>query len=242
MAGGTEGALWSVKGGNYLVCEKLLENAKVNIYFNKKVKNIQKKLNVNDKPYYFIETDAGGNSEIAYDAVIVAAPLEVPNCYFNCNECSDWPKQATLGRYQQTIATFIQAYCNYKYFGFKNKNELPDAIFTTETQAVKFSTIGGNRNTKGELISPPVYKVFSREQLDNETIKTLFEISGETKVKAYSWLAYPHYVPPEKFSSFKLDDGVFYVNSIERAASAMEMSAVGGRNAALLTKNFLLSI
>ena len=38
-----------------------------------------------------------------------------------------------------------------------------------------------------------------------------------------------------------LDEGVFYVNAIERVASAMEMSCLGGRNAALLVKDYLQS-
>ena len=240
MAGGAGGALWSVKGGNYSVCEKLLENAEVNIHFNKNVKSIQKKLNAGGKPAYFIETEDGVVEERTYDSVIVAAPLEVPSCYFNCNECSDWPNQMTLGRYQQRFATFIQAYRNIKHFGAKSKDELPDAICTTET--IKFSMLLSLKNTMGEEINPPIYRIYSREQLSSETIKTLFEISGETKVKDYSWLACPQYVAPERFTPFKLDDGVFYVNSIERVAAGMEMSAIGGRNAALLAKNYLISM
>ena len=53
------------------------------------------------------------------------------------------------------------------------------------------------------------------------------------------WLAYPHYTPPEKFLPFQLDDGVFHVNAVERAASAMEMVSIGGRNVALLAHQYL---
>lgn len=240
MAGGAGGAIWSVEGGNYSVCEKLLENAEVNVHFNKNVKSIQKKVHAGGKPAYLIKTDDAADAERAYDSVIVAAPLEVPSCYFNCNECSDWPNPATLGRYQQRFATFIQAYRNIKNFGAKSKDELPDAICTTE--AMKFSMLLSLKNTMGEEINPPIYRVYSRERLSSETIKTLLEISGETKVIDYSWLACPQYVAPERFTPFKLDDGVFFVNSIERVATGMEMSAIGGRNAALLTKSYLISM
>ena len=54
-------------------------------------------------------------------------------------------------------------------------------------------------------------------------------------MKVASWLAYPHFTPPEKFWSFALDDGVFYVNAI---VSAMEMSAVSAKNAALLAHKY----
>ena len=39
---------------------------------------------------------------------------------------------------------------------------------------------------------------------------------------------------PEKFWSFVLDDGVFYINAIEHSANAMETSAVSAKNAVLL--------
>jgi len=36
--------------------------------------------------------------------------------------------------------------------------------------------------------------------------------------------------PPEKFAPFKLYRNIYYLNTIENAASAMEMSCVAGRN------------
>ena len=82
-----------------------------------------------------------------------------------------------------------------------------------------------------------VWKVFSRKPLTDDEKLKLFSESKQSK--EVIWLAYPHYTPPEKFLPFILDDGVFYVNAIEWAASAMEMSALSGRNAALLTGNYL---
>lgn len=42
------------------------------------------------------------------------------------------------------------------------------------------------------------------------------------------------------FDSFKLHDALYHVNVIEWAASAMEMSAVAGRNVAILAYNDFL--
>ena len=39
--------------------------------------------------------------------------------------------------------------------------------------------------------------------------------------------------------TFILDDGVFYVNAVEKAASAMEMSAIGAKNCAILAYEYL---
>ena len=83
-------------------------------------------------------------------------------------------------------------------------------------------------------------KVFSREPLTSDTINKLF-ITGTSAPEYTSvpWSAYPRYTPPEKFLPFQVDDGVFYVNAVERASSAMEMISIGGRNAALLGHQYL---
>jgi len=52
-------------------------------------------------------------------------------------------------------------------------------------------------------------------------------------------MAYPEYVTPESFSSFVLDEGLFYVNCIEHVASAMEMSCIGAKNVSLLATDYL---
>lgn len=56
-----------------------------------------------------------------------------------------------------------------------------------------------------------------------------------------SFLLAAQFSPPERFPSFRLADaaGVFYTAPIESAASAMEMSALSGRNAAALVRKAL---
>ena len=91
---------------------------------------------------------------------------------------------------------------------------------------------------KGKEPQPPknVWKVFSRKPLTDDQKRKLFPKA--TGSKEVIWLAYPHYTPPEKFLPFVLDEGVFYVNAIEWAASAMEMSSLSAKNAALLTARY----
>ena len=241
MAGAQGGELWAVKYGNFQVCEKLLKKAGVRVFLNQHIRSIKKDVN-EEKVVYYLHSFGDENSELPYDAVIVAAPIEVPKCYIECNKCSDWPNLATLGRYQQTVASFIQGHINFKHFGLENEEDLPTVLFTTENASLPFSTIGEQITTAGEKIEPPIYKVFSREVLLDDTVKELFDVKNKKfhpERVHVSWLAYPKYDPPEKFLPFTLDEGVFYVNAIERAASAMEMSAIGGRNTALLTSQYL---
>lgn len=80
-----------------------------------------------------------------------------------------------------------------------------------------------------------MYKVFTPEPLTAEQLKQLFLEHSE--VKEVRWLAYPHYpatVAQGTLQPFELFDSLYYVNAIEIAASAMEMSVIGARNVALL--------
>ncbi len=56
---------------------------------------------------------------------------------------------------------------------------------------------------------------------------------------ARSWDAYPRFSPPERFAPFALAPGLAYTSALENAASAMEMAAIAGVNAALLTAQHL---
>ncbi|XP_066933651.1 prenylcysteine oxidase 1-like isoform X2 [Clytia hemisphaerica] len=240
LAGAQGGSLWNVEGGNYHVPQRLLQKSKAEVHINTKITSIKKHIDESSgKIAYYLE---GAGNETPYDAVIVAAPLEIPSYFITCAECKDWPKQSDMGRYQQTIANFIHKPVDYKYFGYKSAEKLPDIIFTTEEESLNFTTIEPHGNVNGDPIKPPVYKVFSRKPMTSEMINQLFITGSQTpEYTSVNWLAYPHYSPPEKFLPFELDEGVFYVNAIERAASAMEMSAIGGRNAALLAVNYLES-
>lgn len=56
-----------------------------------------------------------------------------------------------------------------------------------------------------------------------------------TEKKEIAWKAYPHYSNTNvHFDKFKLHDALYHINAIEWAGSAMEMSAIAGRNVAIL--------
>jgi prenylcysteine oxidase/farnesylcysteine lyase len=49
------------------------------------------------------------------------------------------------------------------------------------------------------------------------------------------WAAYPHYTAPERFSPYVLDGKhLYYINTFESAASAIEAAAVSAQNVACL--------
>ena len=79
---------------------------------------------------------------------------------------------------------------------------------------------------------PTVWKVFSQTPLSEAELDWLFEERAEIRVA--DWLAYPHYQVPGRalLGDFLLSKGLYHVNAMEWAASAMECSALAGRNVA----------
>ena len=82
---------------------------------------------------------------------------------------------------------------------------------------------------------PRDWDVFERvvRELLEVAIKRRISIQIEGKPERLDWAAYPKYNPPEKLTPFRLAPALYYANAIETGASAMEMSAIAGRNAAL---------
>lgn len=239
LAGAQSSKLWAVKGGNFQACKYALEAANANVRLNAKVTAVSKHETEANKVKYSLTTN-GIDSDNVYDVVVVAVPLEVKSTQVECKACEDWPTKMDMGRYQRTVATFVAGRLNPAEFGLSSEKEIPADIFTSESPKLAFSSIGEQKNVEGktvENVGRHVYKIFSRDSLTEEQLNKLFV--ERTKAKVVDWLAYPHYTPPERLGSFRLDDGVFYVNAIERVASAMEMGAIGGRNAALLTARYL---
>lgn len=237
---GSQGGLWSVEGGNWKVCDGLLSTSKATVYKNTRITEVVKTTQGNaEHPVYTLK----GDSQIPdkqYDIVIVAVPFEISNYFFDCKDCKHWPVPKELGEFWRTVATFVHGQVNMTHFGFLTEDDIPEVIGTTETPKNYFNSVGmqepveNRSNTDPKEL--PIRKVFSRSDLSTSQLNELF--SNVDEVKAVSWLAYPHYTPPEKFWSFVLDDGVFYVNAIEHSASAMEMSAVSAKNAALLAHQY----
>jgi hypothetical protein len=87
-----------------------------------------------------------------------------------------------------------------------------------------------------------LYKLFSREPLSFSTLSALFSPESSI-VLTKKWWAYPLFSPPENTSlpfRMKSRHSVFNSSVLERSVAAMEVSAVSGRNAALLVQKDLM--
>uniref|UniRef100_A0A8B9EL83 Prenylcysteine oxidase 1 n=1 Tax=Anser cygnoides TaxID=8845 RepID=A0A8B9EL83_ANSCY len=239
---GAESGLWSVKGGNKLVCTGLIYASKAEV-ISGTVLSIEPKTRPRSTGdpvnlYQVTYNTTAGVTGDTYDIVVIAAPLnsKIANITFkNFNP----PVPEFSSPYHQTIVTFVHGRLNTSFFGYRDPSAFRfGAIFTTENPKLFINSLGvvSPVEKKGEGGKLPtqlaVWKVFSREALTKEQLGLLFSSYDSVKVK--KWLAYPHYSPPEKCPPIVLHDKLYYLNGIEWAASAMEMSAIAAKNAALL--------
>jgi len=190
------------------------------------------------KLYQVTYNTASGPTGDTYDIVIIAAPLsrKMANITF---KNFDPPVPEFPSPYHQTVTTLVHGRLNSSFFGYRDPSAFHfSAIFTTENPNLFINSLAvvspvEDAGGEGKPPSPlAVWKVFSKEVLTKEQLGLLFSSYDSVKVK--EWLAYPRYSPPEKCPPVILHDNIYYLNGIERAASAMEMSAIAAKNAALL--------
>lgn len=220
---GMDGSLWSVKGGNKRVAEKLLEISKAQLIDEYVIQVIK-----NNESYTLLTNT---RKKSTYDYVVFAAPLaenqEVPITF------SNMPVQLNkVGKYHQTVSTLVVGNIKKTTFSPLSDNPSPMSVISINENEF-FNSISNIEGVK-ETASLNVWKVFSQKPLSNYQINDLFE--NITDVKVVRWLAYPHYQVPTESMSFHIADRLYHINAIEWVASAMEMSCIGSKNVALLIK------
>ncbi|XP_064031743.1 prenylcysteine oxidase 1-like [Pogoniulus pusillus] len=237
-----DSGLWSVKGGNKLVCSGLLSASKAEVIPGT-VLSIEPKVRPGPRgdPVKLYQVTYSTGSEVTgdtYDMVFIAAPLgpDLANISFKNFEP---PIRQLPNLYHQTITTLVHGRLNTSFFGYPEPATFPFGdIFTMDKPNLFFSSVGKVSSVQGvsaeaELPSQlATWRVFSNEVLTEEQLNLLFSSYDSVKVK--QWLAYPEYRPPEECPPILLHDHIYYVSGIERAASAMEFNAIAAKNAALL--------
>lgn len=230
---GMDSGTWQVVGGNNQVCERLLSRSGVSVSYNTTVSYIDKGSSLSGNTVYTVSYSVNGSANITtaqYDIVVLAAPLEKADIEFTGFPVT--PKG--IGTFQRTIDTFVTGSMNTSYFEYTgNPDDFPSSVFTMEVPSIAFNSIAEESTVYQQLPNETVYKVFSRQSLSAQDIDAMFSNVNSTVIK--DWLAYPHYNPPTNFLPFVLDDHMFYLNTIEWAASAMEMSCLSAKNVALIT-------
>lgn len=189
-----------------------------------------------NQPLFNVQTSDGKSTE--YDLVIIAHPLVKGQSNI---EFSGYSTDFTEHRreFHRTIAYIVEGEPNYKYFGYSSLSAMPDDVFPLDKDSFFNSLSEIFPVTQPPVPNQRVYKVFANAGLAEEQLDLLFLSRKSTQ--AVDWLAYPQYQPNMQLVPFVLAPRLYYVNAIELAASAMEMSAVGGVNVANLATHQLFS-
>lgn len=242
--------LWSVKGGNFQIAAHALDKKNsphVEWHPNTKVTEIR----AVDKgaAHYMISThEEREATQKPFDIVVIATPLEeskgikLEPTWF-ANSIQSKLEKGGNRKFQTVHVTFVKGNLNPVYFGLGASTplkDLPGIVLTTENPDVPFSSIG--QINLEDNFGVPWYKVFSRSYLSEESVGKIFTNTVQIKRINTAWKAYPVFNPPEVFAPFVLDKGFYYLNSIENAASALEISAVSAKNIALLVANQIIGL
>ncbi|KAL6651686.1 hypothetical protein ACP70R_010611 [Stipagrostis hirtigluma subsp. patula] len=214
---GSDSGLWAVKGGNWQLAAGLLKTSNATLHLQEGIDSIT------DAGDYYVLKSSSGN-EYNCTVAVVATPLDEVNITFS-PAISIPPRKM-----QHTHATFVRGLLNHEYFGVGSVSEIPELIGTLEQPDIPFSSISILKKYSEDDMT---YKLFSRAKLDDGLLDEMFRARKETI--RINWAAYPHYHAPEAFAPIVLDGKqLYYVNSFESAASAMETGAVAAENVARL--------
>ncbi|CAG0899810.1 unnamed protein product [Cyprideis torosa] len=239
MAGGGD-QLWSVRGGNKLVPERLLLLSRA---FLIRDEVLAVELLEDEPPKFKLKLKSTGKStDFSYDAVIVATPLTEDKSSLQFSGNLGVQKYLPKGTFRQTIANLFSGLRNklYPYPGPSSEiNTDVEMIIATDDlkKPLEWNAVSRQSSVLGFVGKgmPEVYKVFSPQPLSQEEKERLFVKVQESEIQP--WLAYPLYDSRMRSTgiNFVLNDrGLYYLNAIEEAASAMEMIALSARNVAIL--------
>ncbi|XP_020182663.1 farnesylcysteine lyase [Aegilops tauschii subsp. strangulata] len=214
---GSESGLWSIKGGNWQLAAGLLKTANASLHLQEGIESIS-----DAGDYYVLKSNKG--HEYNCTVTVVATPLDEVNITFIP------PISIPPRKMQHTHTTFVRGLLDPKFFGLSSVSDIPELIGTMELPDIPFSCISV-RKKHGE--HDMTYKIFSRAKLEDALLDQMFSTREETI--RIDWPAYPHYQAPEDFAPIILDGRhLYYVNTFESAASAMETGAVAAENVARL--------
>jgi len=227
---GVQGGLWRVMGGNYKIPQCLLKKSKAN-FISGTVQSINFLRNEKNVEISYSVPGQNVSKEI-FDIGIIAFPLTKDKSTVRLInvETKSFP-----GSFQRTLAYIVHGALNKAAIGLTSVwAETDNFFFTDHTEVIAsislLTPVDYDPVSQAEI--PSVYKIFSRTDLSKKDIGKYF-----TELYSYEivdWLAYPDYSSFPGLGEVRLEENLYYLNSIEWAASAMEMSALSAKNIANL--------
>jgi hypothetical protein len=206
-------ALYSIKDGNPAFPQALLEKSGSKLQLETNVTCIEKTA---DQTFHVHDE----TNSAAFDAVIVASPLETAKIQFDGTENQNIPKR----EYQQIHIRLMKGVVTPQFFNMDAAAKLPSIILTSK-QADPITRFSVNKLNHNESM----VTITSTKPVDDSLVTELFK-NGKT-VHDHTWTAaYPVFKPTQNLPNTYLDNGVFYLNAIESSASSMESSTFAALN------------
>ncbi|MCW4034844.1 MAG: FAD-dependent oxidoreductase, partial [Candidatus Bathyarchaeota archaeon] len=200
-------SIYSLKDGNEVLPQKLLEASNSEVRLETKVNAVEKTSNGS-----FRVSDTKNSS--VFDAVIIATPLEVADITFEGVSIQGRQRRD----YQRIYIQLMKGVVKPSYFNF-DSSELPSIILTSKEvdPITRFSIRGSTRGESWVTVT-------STQPIGDSVCDELFK--NGTIVLDHTWnAAYPCFKPVEKIPDAFLDNGLVYLNVMESAASSLESSA-----------------
>ncbi|KAJ3195297.1 hypothetical protein HK101_000563 [Irineochytrium annulatum] len=222
----------NIAGGNERIYEQMMVNSGAKVLLETEVTRILKRIE-GGKVSYAVG-DAYGNMD-EYDAVIVAVPATKA---LSAISFEGIPKPVPVP-FVHLHVTFVTGVLNKSYFGVATTADLPRTIATTNNPSCPFNSIGVRSFLANGVT---VSKIFSPQPLSDDVLGQIY--SEIRRVDRFEWDSYPVLTPVKRgqWPRFELEEGttngggVYYVNALEAAFSAMESETVAARNVVQLLK------
>uniref|UniRef100_A0A7S0DX81 Prenylcysteine lyase domain-containing protein n=1 Tax=Hanusia phi TaxID=3032 RepID=A0A7S0DX81_9CRYP len=232
------GSVFAIQEGNAALPEAMIRSSADFLNLKTRITRVTINSTSSDRRYVLWS----GDKEVGgFDALVLATPLELATIEF-FRIRPDGEEELKLDDlsnidFRTTHSTFVHGTLNASRLTgvekslwmsrmVRGRGRVPDSIYATEDSQDFFTSISHYGHE--------IYKIFSPRRLMKAEIDQLFTVYKVLEEK--EWKAYPHFHPPETLQSFRpiADERIYYVNAIEKAVSAVEVSAIGGRNVALM--------
>ena len=209
----------SVSNGNSELVRAMLKHNNASIHLSTKVDSIRR-----DGNALMLKT----NDNISHSCqdVVIAAPLEFTSIDFqNLNVNSSIPRR----KFVNCTVTIVKAKSvKLSYFHLDDVKDLPNNIFTTSEASAPFTVLQLETDDMDDGYS--IWKFFSVKSVP---VRDIFNDISEVHVQQWPY-TFPHLEPNVTFQPIMLAPNVYYLNTMESVASAMEGSIIAGRNVAML--------
>ncbi len=215
LIGVYSGTTYSLGDGNSTLPDHLVKVSNAKVKLGQKVDKIEKTLNGT----YKVHT---GEDRTAFDAVIVATPLDLAKIEFEGISMPGWEPQL----YQTVYKKILRGVFDPAYFGMKDSGEVPAMAITTKDvdpiTHYSIQKVSGNES---------LVMISSLNPITSNAFEGAFK-NGEITVLEHCWkTAYPKFKPIAKLPRTHIDKRLIYACAIEPAVSSMETSALSALNA-----------